>query len=129
MAGLVSSPALSLALRAVGNTLIVMGVNLYLPQYVTIFGGAAAYVIIGSLLTLGNLFLRPLLGIVTFPFHLFFTLATTIVVNGLFLWIIYRIALLMDPSIVSLVMTGGLMGWIVVSCVLGAGNWIMKHIL
>lgn len=129
MAGFVSSPALSLALRAVGNILLVVGVNFYLPQYVAVFGGAPAYVIIGSLLTLGNIFLRPLLNIVTFPFHLLFTLATTVVVNGLFLWLVYRITLLMDPGIVSLAVTGGIMGWIVVSCVIGAGNWVMKHIL
>ena len=118
-----------IALRAVGNVLLVVGVNIYLPQYVAVFGGPPAYVIIGCLLTLGNFFLRPLLDIVTFPFHLLFTLATTIVVNALFVWIIYRIVLLMDPSIVSLAITGGLTGWIVVSGVIGAGNWVMKHVV
>lgn len=129
MAGLVSSPALSISIKAVLNILLIFGVNLWLPQYIAVFGGAPAYVIIGSLLTLGNLFLRPLLAIVTFPFHLLFTLATTIVVNGLFLWIVYRIVLLMDPGLVSLAVTGGLTGWIVVSCVVGAGNWVMKHVV
>lgn len=103
--------------------------NLYLPQYIAVFGGIPAYVIIGSLLTLGNLFLRPVLDIVTFPFHLFFTLATTIIVNGLFLWIVYQIVLMMDPAIVSLAILDGLTGWIVVSGVMGAGNWVMKHVL
>ncbi len=126
---MISSPAVRLAIRALCNILLIFGMNLYLPQYIAVFGGIPAYIIIGCLLTLGNLFLRPLLDIVTFPFHLLFTLATTIIVNGLFLWIVYQIVLMMDPGIVSLAIVGGLTGWIVVSGVMGAGNWVMKHVV
>lgn len=126
--GFVSSPALSLAIKALGNVLLIWGMHTYLPQYFTIFGGAAAYVVVGSLLTLLNLSLRPLLSIITFPFRLLFTLFTAIVVNAFFLFVVYEIALQMDPNIVVLTITGGVMGWIVVSMVLGIGNWVLKHI-
>jgi uncharacterized membrane protein YvlD (DUF360 family) len=100
-----------------------------LPQYISIFGGIPAYVIIGSLLTLMNLFLRPLLAIITFPFHILFTLATTIAVNAFFLFVVYEISLKMDPNVVALVITGGLMGWLVVSVILGILNWLLKRVM
>lgn len=121
------SPALSLALKAALNCILVGLLGRWFPQYVTVFGGAPAYVIVGSLLTLLNLSLRPLLAIVTFPLHLLFSLFTAIAVNWLFLWIVYRITLLMDPGIVAFAVTGGVTGWFVVSMVLGIANWVMKH--
>ncbi len=101
--------------------------NEYLPQYFSVFGGVPAFIIIGSLLTLMNMFLRPLLSIITFPLHLLFTLFTTIGVNAFFLFVIYEISLKMDPNVVALAITGGLTGWLAVSAILGFSNWFMKH--
>lgn len=126
--GLIPSPAVSLALKALGNSLLVYGMHVYLPQYVTVFGGLAACVVIGSLLTLLNLSLRPILSVITFPFRLLFTLFTAIAVNAFFLFVVHEIALLMDPNIVVFTVTGGIGGWLAVSAVLGIGNWILKHI-
>ncbi|MBP7114366.1 MAG: phage holin family protein [Candidatus Peribacteraceae bacterium] len=122
------SPALKLALKAVVNVLLVWGMNAFLPSYFSVFGGLPAYVIIGSLLTLMNMFLRPLLAIVTFPLHLLFTLFTIIGVNAFFVFVIYEITLKMDPAVVAMAITGGLTGWLIVSCILGLANWIMKHV-
>lgn len=122
------SPALKLALKALGNVILVWGMNAYLPAYFTVFGDLAAFVIIGCLLTLLNLFLRPILSIITFPFHLVFSLFTSIVVNALFLGIVYQIILQMDPNIVILTITDGATGWVIVSTVLGVANWVMKHL-
>jgi uncharacterized membrane protein YvlD (DUF360 family) len=76
-----------------------------------------------------NFFLRPLLNLVTLPLHLIATLATTMIVHVLFLWLVYRITLLMDPTIIALTITGGVMGWIIVGSLLGLMNWLMKHVL
>ena len=118
---------LKLLLKAVANSALIWAMHTLLPQYVTVSGGLAAFVIIGSLLTLLNLFLRPILAIVSFPFRLLFTLFTTILVNGFFLWVVYTIVLRMDPGVVVLAISGGAMGWVVVSTILGAMNWVMKH--
>ena len=123
------SPALKIVLKLVVNILLLWGVHSLLPQYFSVFGGLPAYIIIGSLLTLMNMFLRPLLSIVTFPLHLLFTLFTTILVNAFFLYVIYEITLKMDPNVVVLAITGGVTGWILVSLILGIANWILKHIL
>ncbi len=123
------SPATKLALKALGNCVLVYVMNLWLPQYFSVYGGAAGFVIIGSLLTLLNLFLRPILSVLTFPAKFLFTLATVIAVNAFFLWVTYEISLLMDPDIVAFKVVGGVMGWLVVSVILGLANWVMKHVL
>jgi uncharacterized membrane protein YvlD (DUF360 family) len=120
---------LHLALSAVANCLLVYALDRYLPQYVSVFGGPAAFVIIGSLLTLLNLFVRPFLNIITLPFRLVFTLFTTIAVNALFLWLVYELTLKMNPNVLALAITGGITGWIVVSFLLGFANWLIKVIL
>ncbi len=120
---------LRLALSALLNSLLIYGMNTYVPAYVIVFGGLGAYVIIGSLLTLLNFFVRPLLNLVSLPLKLLFTLAAIIIVNALFLWLTERITLTMDPAIIALTITGGLTGWLTVSSMLGVANWLMKLIL
>lgn len=116
-----------LSLAALGNTLLVAGMAAWLPQYLTILGGAAAYVILGCLLTLLNLFLRPLLALITLPLWLVLSAVTSVGINLLFLAIVHAIVLRMDPSIVILVIRGGLIGYLVLSTILGIGNWIMHR--
>ena len=120
---------LRLALSAMLNSILVGLLDSYLPQYFTLFGGVGAFIIIGSLLTLMNFLVRPILNAVTFPLHLLTSLIADMIVNTLFLWMTYQIALQMDPNIVALTLTGGIAGWITVGSVLGFANWLMKHIL
>jgi uncharacterized membrane protein YvlD (DUF360 family) len=123
------SPATKIAIKAVINIILVWLLHRFLIDYFFITGGIIGFIIIGSLLTLMNLFLRPILAIITLPFKLLFTLLTTIVVNAFFLWIIYEITLRMDPNVVTLTISGGITGWLVISLLLGAVNWAMKHAL
>ncbi len=120
---------LRLSLNAVLNSVLAFCLHTYLPQYITIVGGAGAYVIFGSLLTLMNFLVRPLLNLVSFPFKLIATLLTIVIINHLFLWIVYEIALKMDPNIIAVTITGGLIAWLTLGTTLGVINWLMKHIL
>lgn len=119
----------NIALKALLNVLLVYGMNTYLPQYFSVFGGWPAFIVVGALLTLMNLFLRPVLKILTLPLKAFATLLTVISVNGFFLWIVYQITLRMDPSLILMVVGGGLGGWILVSLIIGFSNWVMKVLL
>ncbi len=120
---------LRLSLSTVFNCFLVYGLDRYYPDYLTVFGGVGAFVIVGSLLTLMNFLVRPFLNIVTFPLHLVFTLFTTILVNIVFLYLVYQITLKMDPSIIVVAITGGIAGWFTLSVILGVSNWLLKHIL
>lgn len=123
------SPVVKLALKALVNVALVVALDRLLPQYFSVFGGPAAYVILGALFTLLNLFLRPILTVITFPFRLVAHIITAILVNAFFLWVVHEIVLRMDPGVVAMAITGGFVGWMVVSLTLGISNWVMKHVL
>lgn len=101
----------------------------YLSDYLVIDGGWMALPTVAALLMLLNMFARPVLKLVTLPLKLFMTVAAIILANGLFLWILERIAERFDPATATLLVQGGLGGWIVVALLLGLGNWILHHIL
>ncbi len=115
-----------IALKAVLNVLLVFAMDRLLPDYFAVFGGWPAYVVVGSLITLLNVIVRPVLKLITLPLRLFATILSLIIVNGIFVWLIYRITLNMDPDLIIVVIKGGLGGWMIVSIVLGLGNWLMK---
>lgn len=101
----------------------------FLDRTFFLSGGLYAYIIIGSLITLMNLIVRPVLVIVTYPFKLFAGIIVLIVVNGGILWLTERIAEKMNPELVSLQIDQGIGGWILVAFILGLANWFFKHIL
>ena len=116
-------------IRFILNVLLVWAMAMYLDDYFFLSGGLPAYVVVGALLTLMNVIVRPLLNLVTFPLKLLATILAIILVNGIFIWLTYQIVLLMDPNLVTLEIIGGLGGWIVVTLVIGIANWVMKFIL
>jgi putative membrane protein len=120
-----SLPAIILIKFAL-NTLMVWVMSRYLEQYFVLQGGLQAIVVIGSLLTLMNLFVRPLLNILTLPLKLFGMILALVLVNGLFLAFTILITDRMDPAIVILEIHGGVAGWIAVAAILGIGNWMIR---
>ena len=117
-------------LRAVLNIVLVWVLAEYFYAYFELTGGLAAYVIVGSLLTLMNLFIRPLLEVITMPIKLFFaTLLAIIIVNGVFVQLTTMIVERMQDNLVTLEIHGKLWGWLVIATVLGLGNWLMKAAL
>lgn len=126
--GGLSLPARTL-LRAVLNITLVWLLATYFHAYFEITGGLAAYIIVGSLLTLMNIFVRPLLEVITLPLKLFATILAIIIVNGVFVQLTTYIVDNMQENLVTLNIHGKLWGWIVVSTILGVGNWIMKSML
>jgi len=118
-----------LLIRFVLTILFVAVLSRYLPEYFVVQGGVFAYLVIGALLTLLNIFVRPILKILAFPLKLFATLTALILVNGIFIFLIYFITQQMDSSLVMLQIGGGIVGWILVSILLGFGNWLIKLII
>ena len=115
-------------ITAILSVLLVWGLQNYLGQYFVLTGGWAALITVGALLTLMNMLVRPVLDIVALPLKFFMTFLAIILANAAFLWIVLQITDRMDPSIVTLRIAGGLMGWIVISLILGLANWIMKEL-
>ena len=127
--GGLSLPA-KVLIRAVLNIVLVWVLSEYFFAYFELAGGLAAYVIVGSLLTLMNLFIRPILEIITAPIKFFFaSILAIIIVNGVFIELTSYIVDHMQENLVVLEIHGRLWGWIVVATILGVGNWIMKIML
>jgi len=120
---------LRLTLRFVLNIALVWALMNFVPQAFELSGGLPGSVVVGALLTLMNLVVRPLLDLVTLPLKLFATLLAFILVNGAFVWLTVWIVERMDPTLVGLRIVGGLPGWLAVILVFGIGNWLMKMML
>ncbi len=118
-----------LILKALLTILLVWTLNTQLSDYVIVTGGWHGYLVIGALLTLMNLFIRPVLNILSIPVKLFATLLGIVLVNGVFLWLTTVIADELDPMIVTMQIRGGIGGWIVLAITLGLANWMMKLVL
>lgn len=129
MADSSGSLPLKITIKAILNVALVWAMATYLDQYFALTGGWRAIIIVGALLTLLNLLVRPVLAVLLLPLKLFATILAVIVVNGLFVWLVHLIVLKMDPAIVGLEIFGGVWGWIVVAAAIGFANWLMKEII
>jgi uncharacterized membrane protein YvlD (DUF360 family) len=123
------SAPLRLVLRWVLTIALIYLLSTFLERTFFVDGGLPAYIIIGSLLTLMNVIVRPLLHVILLPLHLIFGVLAWIIANGLFIWLIQTIAAAMDPNIVQLRIDQGVGGWILIAIILGISNWVMKVIL
>jgi uncharacterized membrane protein YvlD (DUF360 family) len=117
-----------LTLRFVLTCVLVWALKTYLPQYVTVEGGITAIIIVGALLTLLNIIVRPVLDILTLPLKLFANILAFILINGAFLWLMLRLASSLDPAMVRFAIQDGIMSWIVLMFILGCSNWVMKKL-
>jgi uncharacterized membrane protein YvlD (DUF360 family) len=109
--------------------LLIWVLSNFLERTFFLSGGLKAYIIIGSIITLMNLIVRPILNIVTYPFRLLAGIVVLIVVNGGILWLTQRIVEKMDPSLVRLQIDQGIGGWLLIAFILGFAHWVFKHIL
>lgn len=92
-------------------------------------GGTHAWVVVGALLTLMNVIVRPILNVIALPLKLFAGIFAVIVVNAIFIQLTVSIVAKMDPEVVTLTIQNGLTGWVVVAIILGIGNWLMKLVV
>ncbi|MCB9808756.1 phage holin family protein [Candidatus Peribacteria bacterium] len=122
-----SHTALKLTLKFALNVALVFGMATYVSQYFGLSGGMPAYVIVGALITLLNMFFRPVLNVLLLPLKLFATIIAIMVANGGFVYVVHLITLRMDPALVQLNIYGGPWGWIVVAVCFGLANWILKE--
>ena len=122
-----SHTVLKLAMKFALNVALVWAMSTYLDTYFDLSGGIPALFIVGALVTLLNIFVRPILMIITLPLRLLATILAVIIVNGAIVYLIHLTTLQLDPSFVRLEIFGGIIGWIVVAICFGLANWLMKE--
>lgn len=119
---------MALVLRTLLTILLIWFMGKNLPEYVLLKGGIPAAVIVGSLLTLLNILVRPLLNAAIWPIKLFATMPALILSNCAFLWLTMQIASGLNPKVVQFSVIPGTWNWIVVALILGIANWFLKKI-
>lgn len=119
--------ALKLTIKSLLNVGLVWAMDMYLGQYFGLSGGIVAAIIVGALITLLNIFFRPILAIILLPLKLFATIIAIIISNGAFIYVVHLATQRMDSSLVQLEIYGGPWGWIVVAVCFGLANWMMKE--
>jgi len=122
-----SHTALKIAIKFALNVILVWAMGTYLGQYFGLDGGVPAYFIVGALITLLNMFFRPILNIITLPLKLFATIIAIMIVNGVYVYVVHLATLRMDPELIRLELYGGPWGWIVIGFCFGLANWVMKE--
>lgn len=124
--------AMSLPLRITITVLatiaLVWALATHADQYFQLSGGLPAWIVVGVLLTLMNMIVRPVLHLVTLPLKLFATIFAIILTNSVFLWLTVQIIHRMEPELVQLEIFG-LEGWILTASAFGLEHWILKKIL
>lgn len=118
-----------LLLSAILSTVLVWALATYFSSIFVLQGGIFAMIVVGSLLTLMNIVVRPLLDLLTLPLKLFATILAVILANGIFLYIVTRITEMMDPSLVRLSIGGGVLGWVELALIVGFAHWVVKELL
>ncbi len=120
---------MKLLLKFLCNVVLFYLVQRYLPQYVYVFGGVTAYVILGLVFTILNLCVRPFLRLLTAPLHFFFAILTDCAVNFAMLWVLVEVLKRIDPNVVIFSVTGGFFAWFVISIILGIFQWVIRKVL
>lgn len=120
---------LKLIVRYLLTIALVWALARLLPQYLVVEGSWAALPTVAALVTLLNMFARPILNLVTLPLKLFMNIVAVILANAAFLWILTKIAERFDPATAIVLVEGGVGGWLVVAVAFGIGNWIIHHII
>lgn len=122
-----SHAPLKLVLKFALNVTLVWAMETYVSQYFGLQGGIYAYVIVGALISLLNIFFRPILNIITLPLRFVATIVAIMIVNGAFVWVVVQVTDRMNPELVQLTIYGGPVGWIVIAVCFGLANWLMKE--
>lgn len=121
--------AAHVAIKFLLNAILAWVMATELGTYIAVTGGFPAYVILGALLTILNLLMRPILNVITLPIKLFALLPALLLANGVFLWFIVEIVQRMDPRLITMTLKEGPIGWLVIALTIGTANWLMKIIL
>jgi len=121
--------ATKISFRVFINVAIIWFLDAYFPEFFILSGGIQAIAIAGLTLTFLNWLVVPILHVLSLPIKLIAWMVAFLLVNAAALWLTIGFIESLNIFGVSLEVGGGVMGWILVSAVLGVGNWLVRAIL
>lgn len=120
---------LKVLFRAAVNIGLVFFLQRTFPVFFVLQGGIKAVALVGLTLTILNWIVVPILSILSLPIKLFAWIVAFFLVNAAALWLTATFIAALHIEGISLMIGGGLIGWIVLSFVLGIGNWLVRAVL
>jgi len=120
------SPLTRIVLRFILTTLFVWFLSAYLGRYFILHGGIPAIILLGLIVTIAHKLLHPFLYLITLPLRFFATILAIIIINGLLVSVVVEITKLLDPSLITLSISGGFIGWLVVILLFALWQWLTK---
>ncbi len=117
---------ISLALASMANAAVLWLLVQKVPEMISVNAGIVPVLVLGLLVALMNVVVRPVLNILTLPLKLFATILAIIIVNGLFVQILVVLVQALNLPWLTLSIGGGLLGWVTVALALGFANWVTK---
>lgn len=120
---------LKLSFRVFINVGLVLFFNAYLPDFFILEGGYQAIAIVGLTLALLNWLVVPVLNVLSLPIKFIAWIVAFLLTNIIALWLTATFVSSLNVAGVALTIGGGVIGWLVLSVILGFSNWIIKSIL
>lgn len=124
-----ATSGMKLAFRVFINVAIVLFLHASFGTFFVLQGGYQAIAIVALTFTVLNMLVVPVLHVLSLPIKMLAWIVAFILVNAAAVWLtVWFVTALSIPGI-SLAIGGGIVGWILVSVILGIGNWIVKAVV
>ena len=124
-----ATSATKISFRVFINVGIVWFLDAYFPDFFILRGGIQTIALAGLTLTFLNWIIVPVLHVLSLPIKMFAWMVAFLIVNAAALWIAIWFIDMLNISGVSISIGGGIVGWLIVSVLLGMGNWVVKAVL
>ena len=109
------------------NTASVYVVHNLLDHFI-VTGGTLGYVLVGVILGLLNLFIKPVLKILSLPFIFLTAGLFVVILNTLILWIAVQLIAILDVAGITLSITG-VWTYVVAVCAFGIINYLFQKLI
>lgn len=117
------------AFRVFINVGVVIFLNSYFSSFFALSGGYQGIAIVALTFTVLNMLVVPILNVLSLPIKFIAWMIAFILVNAAAIWLTVWFVTSIGIMGVSLAIEGGIVGWIIVSVILGMGNWVVKAVV
>lgn len=124
-----ANTAMKFAFRVFINVGVVIFLNSYFGSFFVLDGGYQGIAIVGLTFTVLNMLVVPILNVLSLPIKFIAWMIAFILVNAAAIWLTIWFVTSIGIMGVGLAIEGGIVGWVIVSVILGMGNWIVKAVV
>ncbi len=124
-----ANTAMRFAFRVFINVGVVIFLTNYFGSFFVLGGGYQGIAVVGLTFTVLNMLIVPILNVLSLPIKFIAWMIAFILVNAAAIWLTVWFVASIGIMGVSLAIEGGIIGWIIVSVILGMGNWVVKAVV